>query len=228
MTEDQNDPTNDGPTGEPNPETAPTGVPETTSQVAIPLPAVTPSASEQPRRSPSSPTPPRRASRPTRRHRRARPRPRAPMPWAPWPATRCWAHHRRPRSALPRPPTPGPPCGRRPRRLPLRVAAATTAFATVCWLEPPRWRSSAPASVSAMQRRTLVAAHRPSARRRAARACPPVPGPQAARTPRGVPAPRGAPSATATRGGLRRLRQFRELRQHGQRQLGVLGLLRSE
>jgi S1-C subfamily serine protease len=48
MTEDQNDQTNDGPTGEPNPETAPAGVPETTSQAAIPLPAVTPSASEQP------------------------------------------------------------------------------------------------------------------------------------------------------------------------------------
>ena len=59
MTEDQNDPTNDGPTGEPNPETAPAGVPDTTSQVAIPLPAVTPSASEQPTPLPQQPdTPP--------------------------------------------------------------------------------------------------------------------------------------------------------------------------
>src|ERR1700734_2402660 len=59
MTEDQNDQKNDGPTGEPTPETAPAGVPETTSQAAIPLPAVTPSASEQPTPLPQQPhTPP--------------------------------------------------------------------------------------------------------------------------------------------------------------------------
>jgi S1-C subfamily serine protease len=59
MTEDQNDQTNQGPTGEPNTEPAPTGMPETTSQAAIPLPAVTPSASEQALPLPQQPdTPP--------------------------------------------------------------------------------------------------------------------------------------------------------------------------
>jgi S1-C subfamily serine protease len=59
MTEDQNDPTNQGPMGDPNPEAAPSGVPETTSQAAIPLPAVTPPAFEQPLPLPEQPdTPP--------------------------------------------------------------------------------------------------------------------------------------------------------------------------
>jgi S1-C subfamily serine protease len=59
MTEDQNDQTNEGPMGEPNTETAPAGMPETTSQAAIPLPAVTPSPSEQPLPLPQQPdTPP--------------------------------------------------------------------------------------------------------------------------------------------------------------------------
>ena len=59
MTEDQNDQTNQGPVGDPNTETAPAGTPETTSQVAIPLPAVTPTASEQPLPLPQQPdTPP--------------------------------------------------------------------------------------------------------------------------------------------------------------------------
>ena len=59
MTEDQNDQTNEGPQGDPNPETAPNAVPETTSQAAIPLPAVTPPAFEQPLPLPQQPdTPP--------------------------------------------------------------------------------------------------------------------------------------------------------------------------
>jgi len=59
MTEDQNDQTNEGPMSDPNPETAPAEVPETTSQAAIPLPAVTPPASEQPLPLPQQPdTPP--------------------------------------------------------------------------------------------------------------------------------------------------------------------------
>ena len=59
MTEDQNDQTNEGPMGDPSPETAPDGAPETTSQAAIPLPAVTPPAWEQPLPLPQQPdTPP--------------------------------------------------------------------------------------------------------------------------------------------------------------------------
>ena len=59
MTEDQNDQTNEGPVDDPSPETAPNGTPETTSQAAIPLPAVTPPASEQPLPLPQQPdTPP--------------------------------------------------------------------------------------------------------------------------------------------------------------------------
>ena len=59
MTEDQNDQANEGPTGDPNPETTSAGAPETTSQAAIPLPAVTPSPSEQPLPLPLQPdTPP--------------------------------------------------------------------------------------------------------------------------------------------------------------------------
>jgi len=59
MTEDQNDQANQEPTGDPNPETASAGVPEATSQAAIPLPAVTPSPSEQPLPLPLQPdTPP--------------------------------------------------------------------------------------------------------------------------------------------------------------------------
>jgi len=48
MTEEQNDQPAEGPVSDSNPETAPTGVPETTSQAAIPLPAVSPPPSEQP------------------------------------------------------------------------------------------------------------------------------------------------------------------------------------
>ena len=59
MTEDQNDQTNEGPQGDPNPETAPNAVPETTSQAAIPLPSVTPPAFDQPLPLPQQPdTPP--------------------------------------------------------------------------------------------------------------------------------------------------------------------------
>ena len=59
MTEDQNDQTNEGPMGDPSPEAAPDGAPEATSQAAIPLPAVTPPAWEQPLPLPQQPdTPP--------------------------------------------------------------------------------------------------------------------------------------------------------------------------
>ena len=59
MTDDQNDQTNEGPVGDPNTETAAAGMPETTSQAPIPLPAVTPAASEQPLPLPQQPdTPP--------------------------------------------------------------------------------------------------------------------------------------------------------------------------
>jgi S1-C subfamily serine protease len=59
MTEDQNDQTNEGPKGDPTPETTPNAVPETTSEAAIPLPAVTPPTSEQPLPLPQQPdTPP--------------------------------------------------------------------------------------------------------------------------------------------------------------------------
>ena len=59
MTEDQNDQTNEGPVGDPNTEPAAAGMPETTSQAPIPLPAVTPPASEQPLPLPQQPdTPP--------------------------------------------------------------------------------------------------------------------------------------------------------------------------
>jgi S1-C subfamily serine protease len=59
MTEDQNDQTNEGSKGDPTPETASHAVPETTSQAAIPLPAVTPPSSDQPLPLPQQPdTPP--------------------------------------------------------------------------------------------------------------------------------------------------------------------------
>jgi S1-C subfamily serine protease len=47
MTDEQNDQTAEGPVSDANPDTAPTGVPETTSQAAIPLPAVSPAQAEQ-------------------------------------------------------------------------------------------------------------------------------------------------------------------------------------
>ena len=40
MTDEQNDQAAEGPVSDANPDTAPTGVPETTSQAAIPLPAI--------------------------------------------------------------------------------------------------------------------------------------------------------------------------------------------
>lgn len=59
MTEDQNDKATDGPVSGPEPETAPTGAPETTSEAAIALPAVTPAPSEYSLTFPQQPeTPP--------------------------------------------------------------------------------------------------------------------------------------------------------------------------
>ena len=59
MTEDQNNQATEGPLSNPAPETAPTPLPETTSQGAIPLPAVTPPVSELPHALPEEPhTPP--------------------------------------------------------------------------------------------------------------------------------------------------------------------------
>jgi len=46
MTEEQNDQTAQGPVSDPDPETVPTAVPETTSQAAIPMPAASPASSE--------------------------------------------------------------------------------------------------------------------------------------------------------------------------------------
>ena len=59
MTEDQNENVTGGPVGDPDPETAPTAAPETTSQAAIPMPAATPPPPEQPLPLPQQPdTPP--------------------------------------------------------------------------------------------------------------------------------------------------------------------------
>ena len=59
MTEDQNDQTTEGAVSGPEPEITPSAVPETTIQAAIPMPAVTPSPSEQPLPLPQQPdTPP--------------------------------------------------------------------------------------------------------------------------------------------------------------------------
>ena len=206
MTEDQNDQTNEGPLGDPDPgdraeRCARDNEPGGDSAAGRDSPGV----GAAPSAPPAARHPPDGLCARSDATGQLDPARRAPTPWALWPATRCSVRHRHPRSALLRPPTPGPPCGRRPRRLAQRVAAATTASGTVFWQEPPPLRSSAPASASAMQRRTTVEARRPSARRRAARACLRVPGPQAARTPRGAPAPRGVRSATAA---LRRLRQL--------------------
>ena len=69
MTEDQNDQTNEGPAGRPQPGDRLGRTPETTSQAAIPLPAALPRRRSSRFRSPSSPTPPRmgRTAPPRRR-----------------------------------------------------------------------------------------------------------------------------------------------------------------
>ncbi len=59
MTEDHNDQTTDGPVSGPESESAPTAVPETASQAAIPMPAASPPPSERPIPLPQQPdTPP--------------------------------------------------------------------------------------------------------------------------------------------------------------------------
>jgi len=58
MTEEQNDQTAEGPVGDSHPDNASAGVPETTSQAAIPLPAAFPTQSEQPVALPEFDTPP--------------------------------------------------------------------------------------------------------------------------------------------------------------------------
>ena len=152
MTEDQNDNVTGGPVGDPDPETAPTAAPETTSQAAIPLPAATP-----PRAGAAPSAPPAAGHPPDRRGARSHATDKldpaqgtyamGALAGNPMLGAAC----RHPRSAVPRPPTPGPPCGPRPRRLERPQAAAITAFATASWPEPPRWRSWVPASASATQ-----------------------------------------------------------------------------
>ncbi len=154
MTEDQNDQTNQGPRATPIRRPLRAVVPETTSQAAIPLPGRdSPGLGAAPSAPPAARHPPDgRCARPDATVP-ARPRRRAPTPWAPSPATRCWVPRRHPPSALLRPPTPAPPRGRRLRRRDApRPARATTASATACWLEPPPSRSWVPASASAMPR----------------------------------------------------------------------------
>ena len=177
MTEEQNDQSPQGPVSDADPETAPVGVPETTSQAAIPLPAVSPPSAEQPLPLPQQvDTPPMGVRKGFRSGHR--------LDTAPGdvrhgrtcrqPDARC-----RPASSFggPPPPIPAPPCGRPRRCPPPRPAPATTSCAMGCSPAPLPLPSSVPASASAMQRRTTTAAApRPSTRHRAARKCRQAPG----------------------------------------------------
>ena len=190
MTEEQNDQPAEGPVSASNPETAPTGVPETTepgghSAAGRLAPAAEQPLPEQPDTPPAGvaqdPTPTAGSTPPQGTYAMGA---LAGNPMlGTGPASSFGGSAHRPR----RPHLVGAPGRRGPRPL-----QATTASATACWPAQLQSRSSAPGSASATPRRTTGAAPRPSTRRRAARRRPPVPVPGHP----AAPAPRGTPSAT--------------------------------